>query len=67
MVKCEVGNPFHHFTILHFSSSQIPFAMPYRAFATALGAQRMAGLAIDGIRTLRPELAAQLRRCPAKP
>ena len=32
-----------------------------------LGAQRMAGLAIDAIRMLHLDLAAQLRSCPAKP
>ena len=32
-----------------------------------LGAQRMAGLAIDAIRALHLDLAAKLRSCPAKP
>ena len=32
-----------------------------------LGAQRMAGLAIDALRVLHLDLAAQLRCCPAKP
>jgi lysophospholipase L1-like esterase len=31
------------------------------------GAQRMAGLAIDALRALHLDLAAQLRSCPAKP
>ena len=32
-----------------------------------LGAQRMAGLAIDALRALHLDLATQLRSCPAKP
>ena len=32
-----------------------------------LGAQRMAGLAIDALRALHLDLAAQLRSCPARP